>query len=161
VKSCGIGLLWLSNNIDRVQKMCNGVNYTLADDLYAYCVDVVDEIVIKFDITREIPLDRYVMNILRRRCIAYCVKERKQNSRMESLPKHLPTIQQTTYEDREFLLILLERIAPPLSSEEALVFWMYTIDNYTFNEISDKLHKSESMIRRIYWSVFWRIRRLA
>jgi hypothetical protein len=169
-----LGLVWLANNIVRVERMCKSVNCDLSDDLWSMCVDTVDEIFNRFDVTRNVPLDRFMLNILRKRAIAWCVRSRKINGKAQSLSSpsaYLIASQSNVvcdYEDREYLLILIGRLTPPLTVMQTKLLWSYIVEGMTFTEIANEIVRdahgnriSESSVRREYWQVFWRLRKLA
>ena len=159
----GLGIIWFSLNIDRIKRMTERVNYSLSDDLYSYCLDIVEPIFDSYDETRNVPLDRYMMSILRKRCIAECGRMRKRQ--MCDVPLRecdvLTNHNHLALDVHDSLLSILKGLDPPLTCEETNVFRMYQIEDRTFEEIAELTNSSASSVRRVYWQTFWRIRALA
>src|SRR3990172_968941 len=158
-----LSLIWFAENIERIKSLCNRVNYAWSDELFDMCLDVTPEIFNRFD-ERGPPLDRYMLSVLRRRCIARCVRIRRQIERNGceiQITNSIAADESTalTLEAREFLLSILRGLG--LTDSELQVFWLYTVDNLTFKQIAERICLSEPSTRRLYWSVFWRVRKLS
>lgn len=148
--------IWIASHLKQITKLASHINYSLQDDLVGLAIDCTPEVYSRYSEVHNVPLDRYILHILRKRFIAYCVSQRAHSVQHTQLHNNIPDKTSSTQNNN--LSYYIDKIVF-LSNFEKECYLMYILEDKTFQQIAIQLNSSEPTVRRTYWAAFWRIRK--